>query len=615
MADELDDLQDPGDRTLPPGVTEGRPSGLLPSQLAKILSSSYMQSETAVAVMDPTEKIVAVNPAFTDMTGYSESEAVGFRLGFLQGNQTDPTARERLRQAFDDVEPTRVEVLNYRKDGRTFWAEVSIEPLLDFTGNVTHWISFQRDISRRRENDQQRIELLRQVTQIAETDSLTQLPNRDWFLAHLERAASSATARAHQMTVILADLDRFKEINDTCGYAAGDQALVTVGRVFRSLVRKPDAVARLGGDEFGILLPETSVENGAIVARKLLQALSSEGIELAQGLTLRMTASFGVAGLPEQGQTAGELLGAADTALRDAKERGRNQFRLATLRPGEMTRMAGLWRRREEIVEALKSGAFVPYFQPVLNLSSGRLEKNEALARWVSPTGVRAPGEFFPAAEHFGLSAEVDFVILRAAMDRLQAVRKSGRSWGAVAVNLSAQSLDEEGLPDRILALLEQTGNPPSDLILEITETAAVRSIDRARSFVETLRAHGVRFALDDFGVGYSAFSHLRALPLDYLKFDMSFIRNLVSSEFDRVFVTGMNEMAHGLGIQTIAEGVEKFDTLTLLAELGVDFAQGYLIGRPVPGLTFGPPANSGPIRLGTPVAGMLSRRTPPVQE
>lgn len=261
-----------------------------------------------------------------------------------------------------------------------------------------------------------------------------------------------------------------------------------------------------------------------------------------------MTASFGVAGLPEQGRTAGDLLGAADTALRDAKERGRNQFRLASVRPGEMSRMAGLWRCREEILEALKSGAFVPYFQPVLNLSSGRLEKNEALARWVSPTGVRAPGEFLPAAEHFGFSSQLDFLILRSSLDRLQAVRKSGRSWGAVAVNLSAQSLDEEGLPDRYLALLEQTGNPPSDLILEITETAAVRSIDRARSFVETLRAHGVRFALDDFGVGYSAFSHLRALPLDYLKFDMSFIRNLVTSEFDRVFVTGMNEMAHGLG-------------------------------------------------------------------
>ncbi|MCC6128582.1 MAG: EAL domain-containing protein [Acidobacteria bacterium] len=613
MADEGDEIEDHGhgEATFPGIQPPGRES-LLPSQLAKILASAFTQAQSAIVLTDATERIIAVNPAFVDLTGYEEKEALGRRAGFLQGAQTDPMTRDRIRQALDQRDPIRVEILNYKKDGRTFWAEISIEPVFDYTGTLTHWISFQRDISRRREGEQQRIELLRQVTQIAETDSLTHLPNRDWFLAQLERAINLSTAKSRQLTLILADLDRFREINETSGYATGDQTLVMVGQLFRENLRKPDMVARLGGDEFGILLPETSVDNAPAVARKLLSALGAQGLTVADGLKLRMTASFGVASLPQHGHSARELLAAADAALHDAKERGRNQWRVAEIRPGETTRMAGLWRRREEILEGLDSGAFVPYFQPVLNLTSGRLEKNEALARWVSPAGVRFPSEFLPAADHFGLSPRLDLVVLKASLERIQSLRRAGKSWGAVAVNLSAQSLDDDSLPARILEMLEATGNSASDLILEITETVAIRSTERTRAFIEKLREKGIRFALDDFGVGYSAFSHLRTLPLDYLKFDISFVRNLTNSEFDQVFVRGMNEMAHGLGLKTIAEGVETFDVLTLLAEMKVDYAQGYLIGRPAPSLAFGMSADSGGIRMGTPELGFKRRRPSP---
>ncbi len=555
-------------------LSKWRETELRLAERVKVLRYLQETSPVAQAVVHIPQgrRIWFANSAFHHLLEYSGSELEGVPFEALVSPRDESRVVSDL-DAARDRGSLRVERYFRSQSGRDLLIRIHYDPI---PGDEDRFCRLM--LGRPGDDPRERSAILRQVVHMAETDALTGLPNRDWFLARLERELK----RPHEGVLILANVDRFREINDGYGYETGDQVLTEVGRKLRQAVRPNGVVARAGANEFAVLLRGYSEDAAAQWARNMAGEISRLVFEFRDGVRMRATISAGVVLYPAHGKTVKELLGAVDTAASEAKNNGGNQIHVFA--PAEDAREyhAALWRRREEIVHALDQGLYIPYFQPIVSLPSGAIEEHEALARCCSGSGIRPPSEFLPAAEHFGLAPAIDKTILRKALEALRASVDSGTP-GAVSVNLSAISLDEKTLAREILGEIERNGIDASSLILEITETAAIRDLKRARSFLEELRERGIRFALDDFGVGYSSFAHLHTLPLDFLKLDRSYVENITASRFDRAFVKGMSDMAKGFGLITIAEGVSSLEILEELQNLGVDRAQGFLLGEPGP--------------------------------
>jgi diguanylate cyclase (GGDEF)-like protein len=359
------------------------------------------------------------------------------------------------------------------------------------------------------------------------------------------------------------DIDHFKFVNDSFGHAAGDALIRRVSAILQQRVRRGDVLARLGGDEFAILLPGADQRAAEQVARALVEHLRTN---VSQG-TRPATASVGVATCDQHRDwSATDLLVAADIALYEAKETGRNRVCLSSGTNG-LT-----WV--EEIRRALEQERLVLYTQPIIDLRTGRLAQEELLVRMVGDSGeIIPPASFIPTAERFGLIQEIDLWVVRRAVE----LASAGRS---VEVNLSAHSIGDSRLTREVAEGFRQGGDP-SNLVFEITETAAAANFKDVQNFAQRLSRIGCGFALDDFGTGFGAFSYLKHVPVSYLKIDMDFVKELRTSPADQRVVRAIVNIAEGLGQRTIAEGVEDAETLALLREYGVGFAQGYYIGRP----------------------------------
>ena len=412
---------------------------------------------------------------------------------------------------------------------------------------------------------------------LADHDPLTGLLNRRRFQEELERHVALARRHGREGALLYMDLDQFKYINDTFGHQSGDRYLLATAQRLAAALRRSDVLGRLGGDEFGVILPETGAEEAGRVAEHLLAALRPEG-----GESPAVGASIGIAVFPRHGERAGDLLARADMAMYAAKERGRNRWQLYDPEDPQLARMHGRLHWEARLRRALADDGFVLHYQPVFRLRPRReVSHYEVLLRLPEPDGgLVPPAAFLDIAERFGLIGELDLWVVDHALAQQAAWQRAGHPV-TVAVNLSGRHLGSRRMLEGIRAAIARHGADPGHIVFEVTETAAVESMAQAQAFVRALKELGCRFALDDFGAGFSSFHYLRHLPVDHVKIDGSFVRRLRDDAVDRLFVRAIVQLADGLGIGTVAEFVEDEETLALLEALGVEMAQGYHLGRP----------------------------------
>jgi len=438
-------------------------------------------------------------------------------------------------------------------------------------GDVEFFSIIARDIS-----DQKRFEA--QLVRMANQDPLTDLYNRRRLEEELEMHLAESRRYGIQGALMFVDLDQFKQINDRLGHLAGDQLLVQVAKLLRARLRETDIIARLGGDEFAVLLPHINADQAQVVAGKILQALQTTAVA-AGDRPGGVTGSIGIALFPEHGTTAGDLLAHADMAMYQSKEGGRN--RVCVYQPAQDAQAPAAarmdWQRR--IQQALKEDLFVLTAQPILDLRNNRTTQYEVLLRMMGAQGkIIPPGVFLETAERLGLIHGIDQWVARHAIQLIAAHKQRGRAISLVT-NVSARTLADPEIIPLIQRELESWGVDPRALALEMAESAAVTNIDKAGKFAAALKQVGCRVGLDDFGVGFASFHHLKHLPVDYLKIDASFIRDLPRDTTNQQLVRTMVAVAHAFGKETIAKFVSDAGTLRLLKEYGVDYAQGFHIG------------------------------------
>jgi diguanylate cyclase len=406
-------------------------------------------------------------------------------------------------------------------------------------------------------------------------DPLTGLPNRALFHRRLELGVSRGMPGA----VVLVDLDRFKEVNDSLGHSAGDQLLRAVAERLRGAVREGDTVARLGGDEFGLLLRDlTDPAAARELVSRISEALTSELV--VEGVPLSVEASFGIALHPADGREAETLLNAADAAMYHGK---RGTDAVVVFDSALATQPSQQLSLQHDLRRAMEDDDLRLEYQPQIDLNAGRVVSVEALLRWDHPErGLLLPGAFLPVAEQTAVMAALTEWVVRRALTDCAAWTAAGHDWD-VAVNVSARNLEQDGFAGTVAAMAARLGVPPHRLTLEVTETALPSDLDAATRTLAELRAHGFGTSLDDFGVGYASLSHLRELALTEVKIDRAFVSRLDENKEDREVVRSLVRLAHGLGLSVCAEGVETADAADWLTAVGSDRAQGYLFSRPVP--------------------------------
>jgi diguanylate cyclase (GGDEF)-like protein len=416
---------------------------------------------------------------------------------------------------------------------------------------------------------------------LAYRDALTGLPNRQLFLDRLNQSMAQARRSEQSLAVLFLDFDRFRVVEDSLGHSAGNELLRKLAHRLQRCVREGDTVARLAADEFAVLVHQvTHAEDAAKVAAKLLEAIRPP-IEV-QGRELSVTASLGIACFPADGDLPEALLKNADTAMYRAKGEGRDTYRL--YHPAMNDRALEQLSLENALRKGIAQGDLLAYYQPLVSLSTGRLEGAEALVRWDHPEqGILGAGQFISVAEASGLIVTIDEWMLKTACTQAKAWRARGNEAFRVEVNLSARQFQ---LPDLVAAVtrcLKETGLPPEALEIEITESVAMRNVARSAEILRSLRDLGVKISLDDFGTGYSSLSYLKTLPVDTVKVDQSFVRDVTTDRGDAAIATAIIAMAHTLGLRVVAEGVETEEQLAFLRAQGCDTVQGFLFGPPVP--------------------------------
>ncbi|MCB1740909.1 MAG: EAL domain-containing protein [Gammaproteobacteria bacterium] len=479
-----------------------------------------------------------------------------------------------FRQLLDTrCEFTDVTIKGMTSGGREFFVSMAGEPMFDPQGDFVGYRGVFREITERKIAEEQ-------IQYLASHDSLTGLPNRFTFRRLLEQAIGARPANGPSLAVLFVDLDRFKHVNDGLGHAAGDQLLKATAARMQSCLRSEDVVARIGGDEFVILLHKIErPEQAELVARKLLASVLAP--VLIDGQECRITASIGIATCPTDGGDGSTLLKAADVAMYHAKEQGKNNFQRYS--PGIETRALEAISIEFNLRQALDRGEFALHYQPKVALGTSRISGVEALLRWQSPElGTVSPTRFIPIAEEADLIVPIGRWVLRTACMQNVAWQALGLTPVPMAVNLSSRQLLAPDLVADIAGILEQTGMPAHLLELEITESTIMHNTEQAVAVLQALRSLGVRVALDDFGTGYSSLAQLKRLPIDTLKVDRSFIREIPQMLEDRALTEAIIAMGKTLGLTIVAEGVENHEQWSFLQQHVCDEMQGFYFSKPV---------------------------------
>ena len=453
-----------------------------------------------------------------------------------------------------------------RRDGVEIPIEDSVAPIHDRQGNATGAVIVFHDVSQARE-------MALQMTHSAQHDFLTGLPNRMLFNDRVNHAIALAPRHMEKVAVLFLDLDGFKHINDSLGHPIGDKLLESVAKRLVDCVRASDTVSRQGGDEFVVLLSDVEQpEQAAFTARRMLEAVAkSHSID---GHELHVTTSIGVSIYPDDGLDAETLIKNADTAMYQAKENGRRSYKF--FKPAMNIRAVERQSIEESLRRAVERHEFALHYQPLINVRTGAITGAEALIRWTHPTrGPVCPDQFIPIAEDCGLIVPIGRWVLRTACEQARAWRDAGLPVATMAVNVSAMEFRDENFLQDLFAILAETGLDPRCLELELTESVLMKHAESAASILQTLRERGIKVAVDDFGTGYSSLSYLRKFPIDALKIDQSFVRQIAHAGDDATIVTAVISMARSLKLRVVAEGVETVKELEFLRAHQCDEAQG----------------------------------------
>lgn len=524
-----------------------------------------------IIITDASGVIQSVNPSFTTLTGYTPEEAVGNTPRMLQSGRHSRDFYQAMWRELLEQGYWQGEVWNRRKNGEIYPEWLSITVIRNDVGEVRQFAAIFSDITNRKRREER-------IHTLAYFDDLTGLANRRLFLDRLQLAMANAHRHRHRLAVLFLDLDLFKRINDTLGHHAGDQVLREIARRLQQGVREGDSVARLGGDEFTILVPEVGALSGVEqLASRLIDCIGRPIPLLGQEMTV--STSIGISIYPEDGETTEILLKHADTAMYRAKENGRNHYCFYTSLMGEHNHSElaleyGLRR-------ALAQNELTLAYQPKVDMAKGCLVGLEALLRWEDEAlGTVSPGQFIPLAEKLGLIERLGDWVLEAVCQQLG--QWQGLPRVPVAINVSARQLNEAAFCDNLEVTLARHGIEPCWIELELTESCLIpASADNTLRVLQRLRALGVRLSIDDFGTGYSSLSYLRRLPIDTLKIDASFVRDLPHRREDAQITQAVIAMARALNLEVIAEGIETLDQACFLLQHGCAVGQGFWLARP----------------------------------
>jgi diguanylate cyclase (GGDEF)-like protein/PAS domain S-box-containing protein len=533
----------------------------------------------AVVCTDISGNISFLNLIAEKMTGWPSEEAAGrpmaevFRILDATTLETIPSPME-LAVSQDRTVHLPPNCILIRRGGYEIPIEGSASPIHDREGQVTGAVIVFSDVSAARA-------MARQMIHSAQHDFLTGLPNRMLLNDRVSQAIILGSRHMKKVAVLFLDLDGFKHINDSLGHAIGDKLLQSIAKRLIDCVRVSDTVSRQGGDEFVVLLSEMEQsEDAAITARRMLEAVA-EAHSIDQH-DLHVTTSIGVSIFPDDGLDAETLIKTADTAMYQAKENGRQSYQF--FKPAMNVRAVERQSIEESLRRALERQEFALHYQPKINLKTGEITGAEALIRWTHPVrGLVSPGEFIPVAEDCGLILPISKWVLREACKQARAWMDAGLAPTSIAVNISAMEFRDDNFLESVFTVLRETGLDPRFLELELTEGVLMKRAESAVSVLRTLRASGIRIAVDDFGTGYSSLSYLRKFPIDALKIDQSFVRQITTTPDDTAIVTAVISMGRSLKLRVIAEGVETQEELAFLQVLHCDEAQGYYFSRPVP--------------------------------
>ncbi|MCK6389611.1 MAG: EAL domain-containing protein [Azonexus sp.] len=539
-------------------------------QLAQMV---FSHTPAGIILTDEGQRILSINPATTQMTGYESFELLGHTV-FSLLDESSPERMQRMTESLAENGSWHDEVPILRKTGTSFPAGVRINRI-DDTHEETrgHHVWILADITERKEAEER-------MRHIAQHDTLTGLPNR--LSLHIRLAQLLPESRRHQwrIAIMFIDLDRFKIINDTLGHQIGDELLREVACRLSSVVRETDFVARLGGDEFVIILPGIATPgDAAVVASKIIASLSMP-VE-ADGHELHTSPSIGISIFPDDGPDGDTILKNADTAMYHAKSAGRNnyQFFAANMNHAATERLD----IERKLRHAITRNELALCFQPQFRANGSQPTGVEALLRWHHPTdGMISPDRFIPVAEETGLIVNIGEWVLRQACIEMKQWIDAGLKPLRVAVNVSARQLRRRDFCETVAGALAESGLPPELLELEITESSVMENPQDAIQILESLGRMGVTLAIDDFGTGYSSLAYLKLFPIDHLKIDRSFVRDIELDLNDRAIAFGTIALAHSLGLRVIAEGVETPEQLDLLSTHGCDEVQGYLFSKPL---------------------------------
>ncbi len=532
----------------------------------------------AVICTDLPGNVTFLNLAAEKMTGWLWAEAAGrpmaeiFRILDAISRETNPNPME-MAVGLDRTVHLPSNCILIRRDGFEIPIEDSVAPIHDREGKATGAVIVFRDVSAARA-------MALQMVHSAEHDFLTGLPNRMLVNDRVNQAIAFASRHAKKVAVLFLDLDGFKHINDSLGHAIGDKLLQSITRRLVDCVRGSDTVSRQGGDEFVVLLSEVEQSgDAAITARRMLQAVAEA--HFIDQHDLHVTTSIGVSVYPDDGLDAETLIKNADTAMYQAKENGRQSYQF--FKPAMNVRAVERQSIEEGLRRALERHEFALHYQPKVNLKSGEITGAEALLRWTHPTrGFVPPIQFIPIAEDCGLILPIGNWVLREACKQARAWLDAGLPLATMAVNISAMEFRDDRFLQGVFAILQETGLDPSALELELTESVLMKRAESAQSILKALRAKGVQIAVDDFGTGYSSLSYLRKFPIDALKIDQSFVRQITTAPDDTTIVTAIIAMGRSLKLRVVAEGVETPEELAFLHAQQCDEAQGYYFSRPV---------------------------------